>query len=184
LFFRPWFCRKTSFLTKIAEDDLSLYYRALENHSSHWCLPKVLLLWLQHVIWCCHIIWKCQKHPKWLSYRWTGHRWQQFLCTMKTLWQWKHVFKRWNRVFKCNWQLSFGLDERAISVGIMKLPQRVQIYRHLTFCRAGYKLYSCGKMHEAHLTKLASIALLQTARGLRLDYELPKQSPWAVIICK
>jgi hypothetical protein len=27
--------QKTSFLTKIAEDDLSLYYRALENHSSH-----------------------------------------------------------------------------------------------------------------------------------------------------
>jgi hypothetical protein len=33
LFFRPWFCRKTSFLTKIAEDDLSLYYRALANRS-------------------------------------------------------------------------------------------------------------------------------------------------------
>jgi hypothetical protein len=101
LFFRPCFCRKTSFLTKIAEDDLSLCYRALENHSSVWCLPKTSFSWLHTSFQLTYHL----KYPNWASYR---------FCPVSSYVLRKHCDNVFSRVFKCNWQLSFGIDERAI----------------------------------------------------------------------
>jgi hypothetical protein len=42
--------QKNFILTKIAEDDLSLCYRALSNRSPDWCLAKNIVFMTSHII--------------------------------------------------------------------------------------------------------------------------------------